>query len=322
MQWYQSRAHGSLAHNLKATMWKVILVTGGNKGIGLAIVEALLQEVENSVVLLGSRDAVRGQEAADGVVAKLGKQFQPRLQPVLIDVTSQESVDKAAAVVKKDHGKIYGVIDNAGGSFSGLRATIDLNPYGALRVCEAFAPLIEDGGRIVQVSSAAGPSFVGKCTLEMQKFCIDPNVTWKEVEEKLIKPFLHIVENEPAEKKSSLLLAAGLGERSEGNWGEYGLAKAAVNCYSLELARRLPKITVSSCTPGYIATDLTKNFLGGKTAKEAGMKTPAEGARCPVYLMTEKLSWPSGWFFGSDCVRSPLHKYRSPGAPAYAGEFP
>ena len=73
----------------------------------------------------------------------------------------------------------------------------------------------------------------------------------------------------------------------------YGLAKAAVNCYSLELARRcdsltlrhdclnfcskrLPKITVSSCTPGYIATDLTKNFLGGKTAKEAGMKTPAE----------------------------------------------
>ena len=75
----------------------------------------------------------------------------------------------------------------------------------------------------------------------------------------------------------------------------YGLAKAAVNCYSLELARRslcvslilrhetfktprLPNITVSSCTPGYIATDLTKDFLvkQGKTAKEAGMKTPAE----------------------------------------------
>merc|ERR1712228_1051514 len=263
---------GSLEEDQHCTMRKVILVTGGNKGIGLAIVEALLQEVENSVVLLGSRDAVRGQEAVDGVVAKLGKQFQPRLQPVLIDVTSQESVDKAAAAVKKDHGKIYGVINNAGGSFTGLRATIDLNSYGVLRVCEAFAPLIEDGGRIVQVSSAAGPSFVGKCTLEMQKFCIDPEVTWKEVEEKLIKPFLHIVENEPAEKKSGLLLAAGLGERSEGSWGEYG----------------------------------------GKTAKEAGMKTPAEGARCPVYLMTEKLSWPSGWFFGSDCIRSPLHKYRSP----------
>ena len=33
----------------------------------------------------------------------------------------------------------------------------------------------------IQVSSAAGPSFVGKCNLEMQKFCIDPEVTWKEV---------------------------------------------------------------------------------------------------------------------------------------------
>merc|ERR1719434_48626 len=105
-------------------MWKVILVTGGNKGIGLAIVEALLQELEDSIVLLGSRDALRGQQAVDGV---LGKQFQPRLQPVLIDVTSQESVDKAAASVKIDHGKIYGVINNAGGSFTGLRATIDLN---------------------------------------------------------------------------------------------------------------------------------------------------------------------------------------------------
>ena len=44
--------------------------------------------------------------------------------------------------------------------------------------------------------------------------------TKTKVEEKLIKPFLHIVENEPAEKRSSLLLAAGLGERSEGSWGE------------------------------------------------------------------------------------------------------
>ena len=44
--------------------------------------------------------------------------------------------------------------------------------------------------------------------------------TKTKVEEKLIKPFLHIVENEPADKKSGLLLAAGLGERSEGSWGE------------------------------------------------------------------------------------------------------
>ena len=160
-------------------MWKVILVTGGNKGIGLAIVEALLQEVENSIVLLGSRDAVRGQQAVDEVVAKLGKQFQPRVQPVLIDVTSQESVDKAAAAVKRDHGKIFGVINNAGGSFTGLRATIDLNSYGVLRVCEAFAPLIEDGGRIVQVSLSSGQSIKGSNTFCQGIICRWSKLCWK-----------------------------------------------------------------------------------------------------------------------------------------------
>ena len=64
---------------------------------------------------------------------------------------------------------------------------------------------------------------------------------------------------------------------------------------------RFPKITVSSCTPGYIATDLTKDFLvkQGKTAKEAGMKTPAEVIPgqsmaicvkcCPIMVKQNKL---------------------------------
>ena len=43
------------------------------------------------------------------------------------------------------------VINNAGGMGGGPRNTIDLNTYGVRRVCEAFAPIIQDGGRIVQV---------------------------------------------------------------------------------------------------------------------------------------------------------------------------
>ena len=128
-----------------------MLVTGGNKGIGLAIVETLLVEVADSIVLLGSRDGARGQAAVDGLVAKLGKQVQGRLQLLEIDVTSQESVDKAVAAVRRDHGNIFGVINNAGGNAGTIRGTIDLNAYGVLRVCEAFAPIIQDGGRIVQV---------------------------------------------------------------------------------------------------------------------------------------------------------------------------
>ena len=60
------------------------------------------------------------------------------------------------------------------------------------------------------------------------------------------------------------------------SWHEGGLLETQHRSHVVLL--RFPKITVSSCTPGYIATDLTKDFLvkQGKTAKEAGMKTPAE----------------------------------------------
>ena len=60
------------------------------------------------------------------------------------------------------------------------------------------------------------------------------------------------------------------------SWQEGGLLETQHPSHVVCL--RFPKITVSSCTPGYIATDLTKDFLvkQGKTAKEAGMKTPAE----------------------------------------------
>ena len=51
------------------------------------------------------------------------------------------------------------VINNAGGMGGGLRNTIDLNTYGVRRVCEAFAPIIQDGGRIVQVDSHIGFHF-------------------------------------------------------------------------------------------------------------------------------------------------------------------
>ena len=80
----------------------------------------------------------------------------------------------------------------------GLRNTIDLNTYGVRRVCEAFAPIIQDGGRIVQVdngvflslfydllyqvSSGSAPMFVEKCSPEMAMFCVKQDITWKEVE--------------------------------------------------------------------------------------------------------------------------------------------
>jgi len=88
---------------------KVILVTGGNKGIGLAIVETLLKQLPEALVLLGSRDAGRGEDAVASVKAKLGSGVEGRVKLLLLDVTSQESVDRALEVVKAEHSSIYGV---------------------------------------------------------------------------------------------------------------------------------------------------------------------------------------------------------------------
>ena len=84
-------------------------------------------------------------------MSKLGAGYKERVKLLVLDVTSDASVQAALAVVKKEHGKIHGLVNNAGGMGGGAKNTIDLNLYGVKRVCEAFAPIMEDGGRIVQV---------------------------------------------------------------------------------------------------------------------------------------------------------------------------
>ena len=87
----------------------------------------------------------------DGVVTKLGDGIKDRLKLLILDVTSDASVQTAFVTVKKEHGKIHGLVNNAGGFAPDAKSMVDLNTYGVTRMCEAFAPIIEDGGRIVQV---------------------------------------------------------------------------------------------------------------------------------------------------------------------------
>ena len=125
---------------------KRILVTGANKGIGLAIVTKLLQDFPDTYLLLGSRDVGRGQAALQQVVEQLGDAGKDRVELIQIDVTSDESVKNAVEAVKAKHGDsepLFGLVNNAGGSSDSPRSIVDLNMYGLRRVCEAFLPLIQ-----------------------------------------------------------------------------------------------------------------------------------------------------------------------------------
>ena len=153
---------------------------------------------------------------------------------------------------------------------------------------------------LFQVSSGAGPGFMKNCSDEMKRFCLNTDMTWKMVEEKMVQPFLYIMETLPPAKRNAALqahgfeggLQAGGLKSSEGNWGEYGLSKAAVNCYTLALANKFPKLIITGCSPGFVATDLTEGFFtkSGKTAAQMGALTPDQVGSTKIFSVKDYLN--------------------------------
>jgi NAD(P)-dependent dehydrogenase (short-subunit alcohol dehydrogenase family) len=290
-----------------------ILVTGANKGIGLAIATAILEEHDDTFVYLGSRDEPRGRAAAASLT-KDHPGWQQRLEVVPLDVSDDRSVSSAAEHVSRKlaGNKLYGIVNNAGiGAASGdLAAVIQVNVIGMQRVCEAFLPLLDTArGRIVNVTSAAGPSFVATCSPEMQRFFVDERATWPKLKA-LIDECIAIDGNKAA------FAAKGLGDGAP-----YGLSKALANTYTLLLAREHPNLRINACTPGFIETDMTRHYAEsqGKAPADLGMKPPSAGARAPMYLLFGDVEG-NGRYYGSDAQRSPLDRYRSPGSPPYTGD--
>jgi NAD(P)-dependent dehydrogenase (short-subunit alcohol dehydrogenase family) len=91
----------------------------------------------------------------------------------------------------------------------------------------------------------------------------------------------------------------------------YGSSKALLNAYTYLHAKVEPDLVINSVTPGFIKTDLTKGV--GAT------NLPSQGAVPPCWLMMmmDVAVHPTGRYYGSDCVRSPLSSYRGPGEPPY-----
>lgn len=293
---------------------KRILITGANKGIGLATARAALGHSSDVQVLLCSRDRTRGQAALDALVMEQPA-WESRLEFLEVDVTSDDSVALARDTVAQRFGTetppLYGVVNNAGiglGS-ADIAAVVNVNTLGVMRICEAFVPLLEPSGRIANVSSASGPKFVSQCSIGKQRFFQDAEVSRAELAD-LVDSVIELG-NDAAGFRS-----LGLGENNA-----YGFSKACVSLYTMILARQYPQLHINACTPGYIETDLTRPQAEsrGVAPSELGMKSTTEGTVAILHLLFGKLQG-NGHYYGSDAKRSPLDRYRAPGTPEYTGD--
>lgn len=142
----------------------IVLITGANRGIGYGVARNLAKQHADYRVIIGSRDAAKGQEAASA----LNTEGLP-VTSVEIDVTSDESISTATAYIKEKYGRLDVLINNAGialdvkdrGKYplrEMMKRTYEVNVFGAAAVTEAFIPLLEksENPRIVFTSSTVG----------------------------------------------------------------------------------------------------------------------------------------------------------------------
>ncbi len=209
---------------------RVALVTGANKGIGLEITQQLARMELR--VLLGARDAGRGEAAAAALAAEgMDVQF------IHIDLAQPATIEAAAATIRAEHGRLDVLVNNAGvadradgppgtANLDAVRRVFDTNFFGTLAVTQAMLPLLRESsaGRIVNVSSGLG-------SLEHNG---DPE--WEFAQAKYIG---------------------------------YNGSKAALNMLTVQLAAELAGtgIKVNAADPGFTATDLN-GHRGTQTVPE------------------------------------------------------
>lgn len=96
-----------------ASRTKAVLVTGANNGIGYETVKALLQSDKPYRLLLGSRSPEKAKLAIESL-HKECPESTSTLEAVQVDLTSDESIEKAFEQVKASPGYIDVLINNAG----------------------------------------------------------------------------------------------------------------------------------------------------------------------------------------------------------------
>ncbi|PNP78590.1 hypothetical protein FNYG_08069 [Fusarium nygamai] len=143
------------------TVW---VVTGGNRGIGLGFVKALIARPSVTVIATVRND--QAHTALKGATAGLVKGDGTELKVVQLDFTNALSPEQIRNAFDIDHVDV--LINNAAASFKSypvlelptddLRSAFEINTIGPLKVVQGLWPLLQKSPapKVVNVSSSVG----------------------------------------------------------------------------------------------------------------------------------------------------------------------
>src|SRR6185295_7169053 len=138
---------------LIAAMQKKVIVLGGSSGIGEAVAERFAKE--GWLVIVGANDLAATQSVVNGLEGA-------GHIAVEIDITSESQIAALKKKVEEKFGSFNTLINSIGISkgvplidsdFNEWDSSMQVMLYGAVKACRALIPLIENGGRIIHITS-------------------------------------------------------------------------------------------------------------------------------------------------------------------------
>ncbi|MET0476013.1 MAG: SDR family oxidoreductase [Mycobacterium sp.] len=133
------------------------VVTGGSKGMGLAIAETLGAEGASVAIM------ARGQKALEGAADRVRRAGSPEVLPISVDMSEAESISAAYASVRDAWGSLNVLVHTVGpdaGAFDDLddddwHAAFDMGTMAAVRSVRAALPMLRaaEWARVVTLSA-------------------------------------------------------------------------------------------------------------------------------------------------------------------------